>query len=138
MSPIGQLAQQVGVRTSAIRYYETQGLVMARGRTSKGYRIYDESHVSILRFIRRAQELSISLAEIKQLLSLHGRGEQPCKQVRALARQHVHEIDAKIEQLQGLRGQLNDLLRLRPRRRKLGEVCPMIERGASQPSANKH
>ena len=65
---IGQLAKRTGLRTSALRYYEEQGLLTPVTRTAAGYRLYDEHAEQIVRFIGRAQRLGFSLEEIYQLL----------------------------------------------------------------------
>lgn len=127
METIGRVARRVGIRTSAIRYYESQGL-LCPSRLANGYRTYGEEALSALRFIRRAQTLGISLAEIKELLRLSGQGSPPCGRVRELTRDHLRDIDLKIRELAALRSQLQQLLRRRPSSRRAGEVCPMIER----------
>ena len=65
---IGQLARRVGMRTSALRYYEEQGLLVPAGRTDAGYRLYDAQAEETLRFIQRAQRLGFSLADVRVLL----------------------------------------------------------------------
>ena len=70
MLTIGAVARRAGVRTSAIRYYETQGILQPAHRLPNGYRVYGEDAVSSLQFVRRAQTLGITLAEVKQLLRL--------------------------------------------------------------------
>jgi DNA-binding transcriptional MerR regulator len=65
---IGQLAKRVGLRSSALRYYEEQGLLRPDGRTEGGYRFYAESAEKTLQLIKRAQRLGLSLEDIKQLL----------------------------------------------------------------------
>jgi MerR family copper efflux transcriptional regulator len=65
---IGQLAKRVGLRTSALRYYEEQGLLHHKDRTRSGYRLYDPEAEQILRFIKRAQRLGFSLSDIRTLL----------------------------------------------------------------------
>lgn len=65
---IGQLAKQVGVRTSALRYYEQEGLLRPRGRTESGYRYYTPDAVETIQFIQRAQRLGFSLTDIATLL----------------------------------------------------------------------
>ncbi len=68
MLTIGQLAKQIGVRTSTLRYYEAEGLLMPNGRSPSGYRQYEETAVQRLRLIQRAQRLGFSLVEIRGLL----------------------------------------------------------------------
>lgn len=65
---IGDLAEQVGVAPSAIRFYEAAGLLEAGPRTESGYRVYDDVAMRRLLFIRRAQSLGLKLAEIKRLI----------------------------------------------------------------------
>lgn len=72
---IGQLAKRVGMRTSALRYYEEQGLLTPAGRTESGYRRYDAEAEQTLRFIQRAQRLGFSLADIGVLLRAQQAGD---------------------------------------------------------------
>ena len=127
MLTIGAVARQAGVRNSAVRYYEARGLIRS-ARRPNGYRVYDEDAVSLLNFVRRVQALGITLKEAKKLLDLSRRGRQPCTEVRALAREHLTDLDRKIRELQLLRGQLQSLLRRRSRRTARGTVCPLIEK----------
>lgn len=68
MLTIGQLAKQVGVRTSTLRFYEGEGLLQPNGRSESGYRLYEKTAVQRLNLIQRAQRLGFSLAEIRALL----------------------------------------------------------------------
>jgi MerR family transcriptional regulator, copper efflux regulator len=128
MLTIGRVAQQVGVRPSAIRYYEGQKILEPAVRGANGYRLYTDDAVKLLRFVRRAQALGITLKEIKPLLNLAVQGQQPCSHVKQLARNHLQEIDQKISELQTLRNELRTLLRRKAGRPHRNEVCPMIER----------
>lgn len=65
---IGELAKRVGLRPSAIRYYEDQGLLTPDGRTESGYRLYGPAAEKTLRLIQRAQRLGLSLDDIRHLL----------------------------------------------------------------------
>ncbi len=67
---IGQIAKQAGVRTSAIRFYEQEGLLTPVERSESGYRLYDAGVVEELRLIQRAQQLGFTLSDIRTLL--HG------------------------------------------------------------------
>src|SRR5918995_5055175 len=109
MFTIGNVAARVGINTSAIRYYERHGILQPAVRGSNGYRFYSDDAVNLLRFVKRAQSLGITLKEIKPLLSLASQGQQPCSHVRQLARNHLGEIDHKIRQLQMLQRELRTL-----------------------------
>lgn len=66
---IGELAKQAGLRTSALRYYEQEGLLLPSGRTESGYRLYAPDSLDTIHLIQRAQRLGFTLAEIHTLLS---------------------------------------------------------------------
>ena len=122
------MAQQVGVRPSAIRYYEGQKILQPAVRGANGYRFYTDDAVKLLRFVKRAQSLGITLKEIKPLLNLASQGQRPCSHVKQLATSHLREIDDKIRELQALRDELRTLLRRKAGRPHGNEVCPIIER----------
>lgn len=124
MRTIGTAARETGLRTSAIRYYERQGLVRAT-RLPNGYRVYDDGVLAVLRFVRRAQALGITLREAGELLRLVRDGRRPCKGVRALARRHLAEIEEKMRELRSLRRQLRGVLSRRVPARS-GEICPLL------------
>ncbi len=65
---IGQLAKRTGMRPSALRYYEAEGLLQPRGRTDSGYRLYTPDAEQTIHFIQRAQRLGFSLTDIAVLL----------------------------------------------------------------------
>jgi DNA-binding transcriptional MerR regulator len=129
MLTIGKAARRVGVRPSAIRYYETRGILRPAARGSNGYRIYDRDAVKMLLFVRRAQSLGITLKEIMPLLDLASQGLRPCAHVKHLTRNRLQQIDRQIRELQSLRKELRALLRRRVGRPQANEVCPIIQRG---------
>jgi MerR family copper efflux transcriptional regulator len=127
MLTIGAIARQAGIRASAVRYYETQGLLRPAWRLPNGYRIYGEDALALLHFVRRAQTLGITIRELKQLLELSRQGQRPCPQVKELARRHLHDLDLKVKELKHLRKQLQLLLHRQPSRNRSSVVCPLIE-----------
>src|SRR5438105_14335316 len=68
MRTIGQLAAEIGLNSSALRFYETEGLLQPDDRTAAGYRVYGARAEHRLRFLKRAQSLGLTLAEIKILI----------------------------------------------------------------------
>src|SRR6266478_9773412 len=127
MLTIGNVARRVGVRPSALRYYETRGILPPADRRPNGYRIYSDDAIKLLLFVRRAQSLGITLKEIKPLLNLASQGQQPCSHVKQLARNHLREINDKIRELQTLQNELHALLRRRVGRPHGNKVCPLIQ-----------
>jgi Cu(I)-responsive transcriptional regulator len=107
---IGALAQRAGLGAETLRYYERLGLLAPARRTASGYRQYDAQALERLDFIRRAQALGFSLAQIGELLELHARPEADMGAVRAIVAQRLAEIDAKMDDLRRLRAGLQTLL----------------------------
>lgn len=132
MLTIGRVAQQVGVRPSAIRYYEGQKILAPAVRGANGYRFYTDDAIKLLRFVRRAQTLGITLKEIKPLLDVARRGQQPCAHVQKVARAHLRDINNKIRELQALRKELGALLRRKAGQSSGSTVCPIIEHGTAK------
>ena len=72
MVRISELARAAGVGISTVRFYERRGLVTPTTRTHGGYRHYDHEALRRLKFIRRAQRLGFTLAEVEQILAVSG------------------------------------------------------------------
>ena len=127
MLTIGKLARRIGIKSSAIRYYERHGILRPALRAANGYRFYDDDAVRMLVFVRRAQSLGITLKEIKPLLNLAAQGQQPCGHVKQIAKQHLKEINQKVRELELLRQELHALLKRKVGRPRVNKVCPLIE-----------
>ena len=97
--PIGELSRRTGVHIETIRYYEKIKMLPSPGRTAGGHRVYGPQEARILAFIRRGRELGFTLDEIRALLDLSGPGRASCAEVRAIARRHLDDIRAKINDL---------------------------------------
>jgi len=110
LKQIGPIAQESGVPIKTIRYYEELGLLQAVDRTEGGYRLFDANVFTRLSFIKRAQSLGLSLAEIKEFLDVHDQGDIPCDHVRVKLQDKIAEIDRQIHQLQVLKLELQGLL----------------------------
>ena len=106
---IGKLACQGGVNVMTIRYYEQRGLLTKPSRTASGYRLYADDAVRRLRFIKQAQLLGFSLAEIKDLLSLRMRPDTTCADIRIRAREKITAVEIKIADLQRIKSALTSL-----------------------------
>jgi MerR family transcriptional regulator, copper efflux regulator len=103
MMNIGEAAQASGVTAKMIRYYESVGLMQARGRTEGGYRIYTHDEIETLRFIRQARKLGFPLEQIQKLLALWQDRERASAEVKALALEHLRDLDARIAELGAMR-----------------------------------
>ncbi len=106
---IGAAARASGVSAKMIRHYESIGLLPAAARTVAGYRVYRPTDVHVLRFVRRARDLGFSMPEIKALLGLWNNRRRASADVKRLVQKHVAELDARIRELQAMRGTLEAL-----------------------------
>lgn len=103
---IGQLAQRAGVATSALRFYEAEGLLTGT-RSSGGHRQYPRHALRRVAFIRAAQTVGLTLPQIKAALASLPEGRTPTKADWArLSAGWAPLLDARIAALQALRGKL--------------------------------
>ncbi|WP_268236381.1 redox-sensitive transcriptional activator SoxR [Actibacterium pelagium] len=104
---IGQMSERTGLATSAIRFYEEQGLVHPF-RTDTGQRRYDRADLRRLSFIMISQGLGFSIAQIRESLSKLPENRTPTKaDWTRLSKGFQQELDARIEQMQALRERLD-------------------------------
>jgi len=110
MLNIGEAASASGVSAKMIRHYEGVGLLPEAQRTESGYRQYGDADVRTLRFIRHSRDLGFSLQEIATLVSLWQDRSRSSREVKALARQHIEELDAKARELLAMKSALEHLV----------------------------
>ncbi|SAL75290.1 Cu(I)-responsive transcriptional regulator [Caballeronia telluris] len=123
---IGEAARESGVTAKMIRYYESVGLLAPVGRTASGYRVYSAQEVHALRFVRQARRLGFLVEDIRKLLALWQDRARASAEVKAIALEHVAELDRRIAELTEMRDTLSHLARHchgddRP-------DCPILER----------
>lgn len=106
---IGQAATASNVSAKMIRYYESIGLIEAVTRTEAGYRVYQESDVHILKFIRRCRDLGFSIEQISKLIALWQDRDRASSEVKAMAVAHIHELRTKIDELESMARTLEHL-----------------------------
>jgi MerR family transcriptional regulator, copper efflux regulator len=122
---IGEAASMSGVSNKMIRHYETIGLLESVSRSAANYRLYTDSDVHQLRFIRRARNLGFSMKEIGMLVSLWQSETRSSAEVRALAVHHLREMDARISEMQEMRAALAGLVEQCRGNEK--PACPILE-----------
>lgn len=108
---IGELAKRTGLATSAIRFYESKGLLNAVGRQTNGYREYTPEAVAILSIVVSAQQTGFSLDEIKQVLPDDFSHWQHDKLLLAL-KAKVRDIETMAARLAKNKAQLASLIEL--------------------------
>ncbi len=114
-------AAQVNVET--LRYYEREGLLPTPPRGANGYRQYDDAALKRLRFIRRAQGLGFSLAQVRELLRLDD--GLNCRAAQTLARDKLEGVERQIADLKRMRFRLKQTLAACERGGRAR--CPLID-----------
>jgi len=111
---IGEVARSAGVRPSALRYYESVGLLPRPGREN-GRRRYDREALrevlDRLAVVRVAQQAGFTISEIRMLLDEFGEDTPPSERWRVLARDKLPEVEALVERALGMKDLLERGLR---------------------------
>jgi len=107
---IGDVAKHSGLPAKTIRYYEDIGLVKPL-RDSNGYRAFQEKELHMLAFLGRARALGFSIEDCRALLALYEDETRASSDVKRIANEHLHQIEAKIADLQDMRQTLSHLVR---------------------------
>lgn len=121
---IGAVTRLLGISADTLRYYEKIGLLPPVERRASGLRRYREQDLARLRFIRRAQGMNFTLAEIAALLRFREDPTGARREVRELTGQKLAEVEARLEELAYLRKELRLLLTLCAASE---QGCPVIE-----------
>lgn len=106
---IGQASKASGVSSKMIRYYEQIGLIGPALRTTSSYRMYGDNDIHTLRFVRRARDLGFSVEQIKELLTLWRDRSRSSADVKAVALEHIAELEHKIAAIQEMTKTLKQL-----------------------------
>lgn len=122
----GKLAEAAVVNVETLRYYEKRGLLPKPPRKESGYRVYPETAVERLRFIKGAQVLGFTLEEIRELLNLRVDEHAHRMEVRQRAQEKVENIELKIKALEAMRDALRDLIEQCHGDGPIAE-CPILE-----------
>ena len=125
---IGEVSQASGIGIEALRFYERSGLLGNPARSQSGYRLYDESILERLSFIKKAQTLGFSLEEIKKVINDAGSGASPCDDVREIVWRRLREVEERIKEMQRYGRELAHTLEEWDKvGRAPGHICGLIE-----------
>lgn len=108
---IGGAAKATGISVKMIRHYEAIGLLPKVARTFGNYRVYRDTDIHTLRFVRRARALGFSMGDIKELLSLWQNKSRSSASVKKVAGQHVEELKRRLAELTAMVRTLEHLAR---------------------------
>lgn len=107
---IGAVAEASGITPQTVRYYEEIGLLPPPRRSGGGQRLYGPAQRERLAFIRHARELGFGLEAIRELLTLAGHPDEPCRLADSIAATHLAEVRHKIARLRSLERELKRML----------------------------
>ncbi|MBI2083307.1 MAG: MerR family transcriptional regulator [Deltaproteobacteria bacterium] len=126
---VGELAKQGGVDPWTIRYYEKERLIPQAPRSTSRYRMYPKETVDLIRFIKTAQGLGLTLEEIKKVIDAKRLKGKPCEHVVKLLETKVGDLHRKIEEMGRLKKTIGGLLRnwQTVRKSKTTCICEIIE-----------
>lgn len=107
---ISKAAQLAGISARMARHYESLQLLPHVGRTDSGYRLYSESDVHTLRFIRRSRDLGFSMEEIQTLVNLWNDKQRASASVKEIAQKHIEALSERIAAMQAMQRSLQALV----------------------------
>lgn len=127
---IGELAKQTGLTVGTLRYYSDLGILQPVARGNNGYRYYSNNASKQVEFIKKAQAIGLTLEEIKTILDVRDRGEQPCSLVQSLLDKKIEQLEVQIRKMSLFKQELEEYRTSwidRPNfDRDSQEVCPLI------------
>jgi len=112
MKKIGQVVKELAVSADTLRYYEKINLLVVVKRTEAGIRLYSDSDITRIIFIKEAQKVGFSLEEISQLLSFRDNPKSAKPNVRELVAEKMKVIDQRIKELTALKEEFSQLTTL--------------------------
>lgn len=121
---IGDVSNRLGISVDTLRYYEKIDLLPRVARSDSGIRFYQEKDLSRIKFIKRAQKMDFTLAEIGDLLKMREDPQHARDEVRQLTSSKLADVESHLQDLTTLRNELQLLLNLC---RGSEEGCPIID-----------
>lgn len=100
---ISQAAEQSGLSSKTIRYYESIGLVTPSYRRENGYREYGQEKINELIFLRHARQVDFSLDECQRLLALYSNPKRRSQDVHELVTAKLIDLEQRITDLQSIK-----------------------------------
>lgn len=129
---VADLARTAGVTPATVRYYSRVGILSPNRDPENGYRCFSRADLRRVIFTRQAQDLGLTIGDIKVILKLVDLGESPCDEVKSLIERRQVCVTEQIAQLQETERRISAAMQtwdtmgeLVPER---DELCPLIER----------
>ncbi len=128
---VTDLARRAETTADTVRHYTGLGLLTPRRDPNNGYRQYDGTDLSRLRFAIKARSLGFTLGDVRELIEESEGGETPCPRVRSLIEARLGEVEARIRELSELsarmRTAMDDWSRAPDCHLGVGRVCGLID-----------
>ena len=142
---VAEVACAADVTPATIRYYARIKLLSPKRDLENGYRYFSRDDVRRVGFIRQAQSLGLTIADIKTILTAVDNGGSPCEQVRSLVTERLLRIQEQIVELHATEARISDAIaswqKVGSSTPQDGEFCPLIERvevaSCVEPSATR-
>jgi len=110
MFTVSELAGRADVTPDTVRHYVHIGMLNPERNPQNGYKLFSSADVSKLSFIRQAQSLGFTLAEIGEILTHSMKGDSPCPQVREVMLRRIVENKTKLDALNALQKRMETAL----------------------------
>ncbi|MFQ6004174.1 MAG: MerR family transcriptional regulator [Woeseia sp.] len=129
---VAELACLAEVTPATIRYYTRAGLLNPGREPENGYRCFSAADLRRVKFVRQAQSLGLTIANVRAILKTVDHGKAPCHQVESLVKRSLVRIRRQIADLQATENRIMLALTswriVGDRMPEQGEYCPLIER----------
>lgn len=123
---IGELAAQTNISKVTIRYYERRGLLPKAKRRTTGYRLYPETMIGRIRFIKNAKSVGFTLEEVSELFILQENPNVLGQEVKSLTLNKLKLVHEKITSLQKMAHALGALVASCDGKMPVQD-CPILE-----------
>jgi len=128
---VKEISSASGVSGHTVRYYVRRGLLTPPQNAHNGYHEFTAADAHALSFIRRAQALGFTLAEIATILEMSRRRRSPCPMVRDIISHRIDEVGARLRGMRQLHQRM-ELALAQWRRMSDGvpnghDICRLIE-----------
>lgn len=124
---IGTLAREAGINVETIRFYERCGILAQPSLPPEGWREYGDEALALIRYIKQAQKMGFTLAELKRLqVKADGNRRAFCESIRNATRERMRAVEEQTRQLQTIRRDLESFL-ARCTAKKRNERCPIYD-----------
>lgn len=123
---IGKLAKASNVGIETVRFYERKGLLKKPATRIGNFRSYPETDITKIHFIKMAQEIGFTLAEIKEFLLLNENKNSTCDDVKTRAESKLKEVNEKIKSLKFMKKSLEQLVMACSVSREAKACCKVI------------